>query len=1571
MKKRMLAGLMAACILWTTLPASAFQEDGPAEPAASPVADGDTRYGFKNVLGEDATSTQNAGRMWVDHTVSTADSLAFDGGESEPITREEDEDFLVTYSALSSTSEVSILPDTTPSDTIFVLDFSMTMNRNMNGDYVTDKEFSTTRTKAMLDAMDETITTLKQANEDNRVGIVTFCGLSDVLLPLTRLGNITAVDKDEANAEIPVTGYQGNKPVIYTTGNRFFSVSKSIPGGNNRNWVRCNITNGRVNMLSDWTSMQAGLYEALKMFRKGWPDGTEQDLKSRRANVIVITDGDSNTLAKQNANTPWYKNMTTDEGEHNQASGGDLAFATLLTAAYLKYEAERRYESCSMYTVGLSTTELMQLLLNPSEYMKEHSSESIVTSTKNLWDRYKNGTNPPNISGITFEAAKDANERIVPENYDYVDEFFDTSNADELADAFRTITKEIILAEAQPPTDVPEGDDPTESGYVTYTAPLGEYMEVKDVKCIIFQNQVFKEKSTSTSGNCTTYVFTGEVDSPVYGKKSLSDIVIQVEQKDGTHQIVTIKIPASVMPLRSNTIRLNSHSLDEVVFHETKDDAPMRIVYSVGLMDKVDRETLAGVSPEYIAANTAEDGTVLFYCNAYNKQKIIEGRTAGSVTAEFTAGDTNPFYYAPAGTVLYTCENDNYTVATEFKADTTYYVKQDYYQKDGKGDSICVPGWLGRSDLKVEDTQVETLEDGNNQLVLSRSILKEVNMANARNEKREGDNRSETADYAYYATEKARNLGKFLAYLGNNGRLGLTNPLGELTISKTVKAAEGEKLPENAENTAFRLNLTASLENGDLLTGEFFYEVYNSENSNTASDTVTFDPPGTADLTIKSGQVIRLFLPKGTSITVSETPTNGYTVSYNGGNTAVAGDKDKNFAADTDAADIQVINTFTEAKIDILVKKVWNDNNDQDGLRPDTVTVKLKANGDDTGKTLTLSKDNNWQGAFSGLDQYLDGKEITYTIEEVPVTDYQSVITGSDSEGFTITNTPSSEPAPEPATGNLKVSKTVDGNSGDTAQEFHFTVTLSDTSISGTYGDMEFKDGVATFALKHGESKTASGLPVGVPYTVVEQEANKDGYTTTATGTSGTITKDVTAEANFTNTKEDDPEPGPDPKPETGSLKVSKTVAGNDGDTSKAFHFTVKLSNTSLSDTYGDMTFENGVASFALKHVESKTASGLPVDITYTVVEQEANQDGYTTTATGADGTITKDVTAEANFTNTKEDDPEPGPDPKPETGSLTVSKTVAGNNGDTTKEFHFTVTLSDTSISDTYGDMTFENGVATFALKHGGNKTASGLPVGVPYTVVEQEANKDGYTTTSTGTGGTITKDVTAEVNFTNTKEDDPEPGPDPDSVDIAVQKVWKLDDGGAAADSVTVTLYRDGKEYDTVNLNAQNGWRHTWYDLSDRYSWTVEETVVPEGFTMTVNQQGHTFIIVNDDIPSKPDEPDVPDTPDKPDEPDIPDDPDIPDEPDVPDVPDTPDEPDIPDDPDTNIPDEPAPGDNVPRDPDTPDTPDEPDQPDEPGLPQTGQQWLLAGLLAAAGAALVVTGLWYKTRYRGKHEA
>ena len=54
------------------------------------------------------------------------------------------------------------------------------------------------------------------------------------------------------------------------------------------------------------------------------------------------------------------------------------------------------------------------------------------------------------------------------------------------------------------------------------------------------------------------------------------------------------------------------------------------------------------------------------------------------------------------------------------------------------------------------------------------------------------------------------------------------------------------------------------------------------------------------------------------------------------------------------------------------------------------------------------------------------------------------------------------------------------------------------TALNGNYGDMEFVDNVATFTLKHGESKSAAGLPEGTAYTV--EESGNEGYTVTKTG---------------------------------------------------------------------------------------------------------------------------------------------------------------------------------------------------------------------------------------------------------------------------------------------------------------------------------------------------------------------------------------------------------------------------------------------------------------------------------------
>ncbi len=336
-------------------------------------------------------------------------------------------------------------------------------------------------------------------------------------------------------------------------------------------------------------------------------------------------------------------------------------------------------------------------------------------------------------------------------------------------------------------------------------------------------------------------------------------------------------------------------------------------------------------------------------------------------------------------------------------------------------------------------------------------------------------------------------------------------------------------------------------------------------------------------------------------------------------------------------------------------------------------------------------------------------------------------------------------------TGNLAVSKTVTGG-GDTNKQWNFTINFD--PYDADYGDvtitrndqpsdLEIENGTLTFTLKDGEQVDITGLPVGTKYTVTETEANQDGYTTTFSGDTGTITDGGTARAEFTNDKP------------TGDLTVTKIVTGEAGDKTKDWHFTVSLSDTTINGTYGDMTFVDGVAEFTLKHGENKTATGLPPGITYTVIETEADQDGYDTTKPNDTGTIPKNDTANAKFLNEK-------PAPSPETGKLIVIKKVGGTEGDSVKDWHFRIELSDKTISGTYGEMIFTKGVAEFTLKHGESKIATGLPAGITYTVIEEEANQDGYTTTPSGDTGTITGGVQANVEFQNDK---PSPTPTPSS--------------------------------------------------------------------------------------------------------------------------------------------------------------------------------------------------------------
>ena len=94
-----------------------------------------------------------------------------------------------------------------------------------------------------------------------------------------------------------------------------------------------------------------------------------------------------------------------------------------------------------------------------------------------------------------------------------------------------------------------------------------------------------------------------------------------------------------------------------------------------------------------------------------------------------------------------------------------------------------------------------------------------------------------------------------------------------------------------------------------------------------------------------------------------------------------------------------ITNTHTPEKISISGSKTWNDNNNQDGKRPESITVRLFADGTEVTSKIVTANDN-WSWSFTGLDKYNSGTEIVYTISEDTVADYTTVV-----DGYNITNT--------------------------------------------------------------------------------------------------------------------------------------------------------------------------------------------------------------------------------------------------------------------------------------------------------------------------------------------------------------------------------------------------------------------------------------------------------------------------------------------------------------------------------------------------------------------------------------
>ena len=119
---------------------------------------------------------------------------------------------------------------------------------------------------------------------------------------------------------------------------------------------------------------------------------------------------------------------------------------------------------------------------------------------------------------------------------------------------------------------------------------------------------------------------------------------------------------------------------------------------------------------------------------------------------------------------------------------------------------------------------------------------------------------------------------------------------------------------------------------------------------------------------------------------------NGKKISYTVTEDAVAG-----YTSTVDG--YNVTNNHTPATVKVSGTKTWNDNNNQDGIRPSSITVNLLANGQQVASK-KVSASDNWQYSFDNLAAYANGKKITYTVTEDAVAGYTSTV-----DGYNITNT--------------------------------------------------------------------------------------------------------------------------------------------------------------------------------------------------------------------------------------------------------------------------------------------------------------------------------------------------------------------------------------------------------------------------------------------------------------------------------------------------------------------------------------------------------------------------------------
>lgn len=303
--------------------------------------------------------------------------------------------------------------------------------------------------------------------------------------------------------------------------------------------------------------------------------------------------------------------------------------------------------------------------------------------------------------------------------------------------------------------------------------------------------------------------------------------------------------------------------------------------------------------------------------------------------------------------------------------------------------------------------------------------------------------------------------------------------------------------------------------------------------------------------------------------------------------TTITGDAENGFT---------ITNTNTET-VDVEVTKVWDDDSNRDGVRPDDLELTLNGLPDGVeAPDPEITKDgNNWVYKWTDLPKYTDdGTEIEYTVSEETVPEGYEVDGSPAEDGGEITNTH------EIDTTSIDVEKKW--------EDFGESRPSSITVVLLANGEEADK----TVLNEDNEWKhTFSNLPVkadgeDITYTVDEVEVEY--YDTEITG-------DAETGFTITNTYEYDPA--------TVDLKANKNISGYPSDGGNV-EFTFTLTPT--GDTPGEAQTVNVTLSGSKTSAEvvfDTLTFDEPGTYTYTVAETAGSASGWTYATNTYDITIT------------------------------------------------------------------------------------------------------------------------------------------------------------------------------------------------------------------------------------------------------------------------------------------------------------------------------------------------------------